>query len=124
MKILLHTEEDLEFQSFDQPGLEVEPRDPDAHYSALQMFATSVALCTYSVLASYADTIDVSDADMTMRIKWSYADDPFRIGHMDMDIRWPGVPDSRIKAARAAANHCTLHHTLEQPPEFVTRVHG
>jgi uncharacterized OsmC-like protein len=123
MKIIMHTEEHLEFKEFDQPGFDIEAHDPEAHYSALQMFATSLALCTFSVLVSYGETIDASTDNVSVRVRWSYVEHPFRIGHIDMDIRWPGVPPSRLRAARVAASHCTIHHTLEKPPEMVTEVH-
>ena len=123
MKIILHSEEDLELVQFQQPGMEVEATDEQAHFSALQMFATSLGLCTYSMLVSYGETISVSADELRIRVRWSYADKPYRIGSLAMDIRWPGLPDSRLKAAQLAANHCTIHHTLEKPPEVTTVVH-
>lgn len=123
MKVLLHSSEDLELTEFAEPGFEIEPLDPHANYSALQMFATSLALCTYSVLAGYAEQIDTGAQDISVRVRWSYAEEPFRIGYIDMDVRWPGLPESRVKAAKRAAAQCTLHNTLEHPPEVDTEVH-
>ncbi len=124
MRIILHAEEDLEFRQFDVPGLDIEPEHPELHYSALQMFATSLALCTYSMLASYGEIIGTNVEGMSMRICWSYAEKPFRIGHIDMDVHWPALPSSRVQAARLAAGHCTLHHMLEKPPAIVTEVNA
>ncbi len=122
MKVILHAKEDLEFRDFASPGLDIEPADPQAHFSALQMFATSLALCTYSVLAAYGEHIAVDAAGLRMRLRWSYAEDPYRIGDIAMDIHWPNVPKSRVKAAERAAAQCTLHNTLLHPPAVHTRI--
>lgn len=122
MRVILHTEEDLEFRDFGTPSLEIQPEDPGAHYSALQMFATSLALCTYSILASYAEQIDIPDENLVIRMRWIYAEDPMRVSDIDMDIEWPELPSSRLEAARRAAAHCTIHNTLAHPPRVETRV--
>ena len=122
MKIVLHAPEDLELKSFDEPGMDIEARDPEAHYGATQMFAASLALCTGSVLVAYADQAGAHVTDLAIRVKWHYADKPFRIGAIDMAIRWPSLPETRLDAARRAASHCTLHHTLEQIPELTTTI--
>ena len=49
MRIIMNSDEDLDITDFTQPGINIESNAPDSHYSALQMFATSLALCTYSV---------------------------------------------------------------------------
>lgn len=122
MKIYMHTEEDLEFSEFSEATFELVASSSDQHYSALQMFATSLALCTYSVLAEYGDTIDTDTGELSIRVRWEYEQSPFRVGMIDMAVTWPGVPKSRLEAARRAATHCTLHHTLERPPRVITTV--
>ena len=122
MRVILHGEEDLEFRDFGTPSLDIQPEDPEAHYSAMQMFATSLALCTYSILASYGEQIDVPEENMVIRVRWGYAGDPMRIAGIDMDIQWPELPESRLKAAQRAASHCTIHNTLAHPPSVDTRV--
>ena len=122
MKIVMHDEEDLEIKEFGSPEFEIESVNSQAHYSALQMFATSIALCTYSVLAGYGEQINSPTKNIVIRIRWSYVEDPFRIGDINMEISWPGLPESRLKAAQRAASDCTLHHTLENSPSIVTQV--
>jgi uncharacterized OsmC-like protein len=122
MKVILHDEENLEFRQFNQPALEIEPENPQLQYSALQMFATSLAICTYSILTGYAEQIDASIDNLFMNVKWQYSEDPTRIHHIDMDIHWPELPESRLKAAQRAASYCPLHQTLENPPKIITNV--
>lgn len=122
MRIIMNSAEDLDISDFNRPGINIESRDPEAHYSAMQMFATSLALCTYSVLASYAEQIQVKADNLAVHMQWRYGQQPFRIDHIEMEIDWPELPESRLEAARRAAEMCTLHNTLAQPPELVTRV--
>lgn len=122
MNVIMHQSEDIELTEFDEPGLHIEQHDPEAHFSAMQMFATSMGICTYSVLAGYAEQIDAVTKQLSVRMRWSYAEHPYRIGQIDMDIQWPELPPSRLKAAQRAATKCTLHNTLEQPPQVATRL--
>lgn len=123
MRVTVHGETDLAIDRFDSPDLEVESLDPEAGYGALQIFATSMALCTFSALAAYAEIIAAPMDNIAMRVRWDYTDRPLRIANIGMEITWPDVPESRIEAAVRAAAHCTLHNTLSHPPEVVTRVH-
>lgn len=124
MKAVLKDEGELELREFEDPGFSVEPRDPSLVFSAMEMFAVSMALCTFSVLASYAEQIDADTKDVVVGIRWDYAEDPARIGRIEMAIDWPALPESRRHAAERAAAHCTLHNTLEQPPSVQTRVNA
>jgi uncharacterized OsmC-like protein len=122
MKIIMHDEENLEFRQFNNPGLDIEPLAPDLQYSALQMFATSLAICTYSILTDYGEQANASTDNLSMSVKWAYSKDPMRVKNIDMDIHWPELPSSRLKAAQRVASFCTLHQTLETPPKIVTNV--
>jgi uncharacterized OsmC-like protein len=122
MDVVLNSSEDLEITNFNSNGINITTKDETAYYSALQMFAVSLSLCTYSVLYSYSEQIDAPVDDLSVHIRWSYAEKPFRIDKIDMDIHWPALPESRLEAAQRAASMCTLHHTLEHPPKVITTV--
>lgn len=123
MKILMHSETDITMSEFDAPAFDIETAPgAEAHYSALQMFATSLGLCTASVLMAYAEQISVATEGLQVRLRWQYAEKPFRVGGMEMDIVWPSLPENRLRAAERAASQCTIHNTLHHPPELVTRV--
>lgn len=123
MHIQMHGESDLTLSGVEAPGFEVEV-DPEvhAHFSALPMFATSLGLCTASVLATYGEQLDVPLEDLRVRVSWTYAEDPYRVDDIDMAITWPSLPESRREAVRRAAEKCTIHNTLHDPPEIETRV--
>ncbi len=123
MNVRLHSEEDLTLGDFEAPGLHVEADEGvHAHYSALQMFAVSLGLCTASVLMAYGDMLQVSTRQLSVRIRWAVVEKPYRVDDIVMDIRWPELPESRLTAAQRAAEQCTIHNTLLHPPKMVTTV--
>lgn len=123
MEIRLHGESDLTLANFDEPEFEVTVDDGvHAHFSALPMFAASLGLCTASVVETYAERFDVTADDLEIRIDWEYAEAPYRVADIDMGITWPSLPESRRAAVERAAESCTIHNTLEHPPEVATRV--
>ncbi len=122
MNVIMRHSEDLELTDFHEPGLNIQQHNPDAHYSAMQMFATAMGLCTYSVLAGYAEQHATPTEQISLRLRWDYVEHPYRVGQLEMDILWPELPPSRQDAAQRAARKCTLHNTLEQPPQVTTRL--
>jgi uncharacterized OsmC-like protein len=122
MRIVMNADNDLEFTRLLEPDMVVESRDPDAAYSALQMFATSVALCSFSMLYSYGDNFGADAEEIRLRVRWAYAEHENRIESIDLSIHWPGLPEARRTAAERAAALCTLHRTLEHPPHVTTHL--
>ncbi|SCZ52357.1 OsmC family protein [Thiohalomonas denitrificans] len=122
MKVIQYAETDIELTELYQAGFDVEPTDPEAPFSALQLFATSLGLCTFSVLTAYAAHLQVDPAGIRIRLQWQYSEHPMRVSDIDMSIVWPDLPADRLEAAQRAAEHCALHHTLAQPPTVKTRV--
>lgn len=125
MRITLEGDHSLVVTEIGEPGMEVETAPQvHAHFTSFEMFATSVGLCTASVLAAYGEQLDVETEGLAVRVRWTVAEKPRRIGELSLDFAWPELPASRRRAAERAAAHCPLHKTLENPPKLVTRVHA
>ena len=122
MLITLHSDNSITLGRFQEPDFQIESDSEDVHFSAIPMFATSLGLCTFSVIAEYARRFEADTASIEVDIDWSYEEDPFRMGQISMEIRWPELPEERLQAVERAASHCTIHNTLEHPPEMTTRV--
>lgn len=123
MKLDLRRSTELELSELARPGLHIENDAEGEGFGALQMFAASMALCTASVLHHYAHhVLQVGVEGLRLTVAWDYADKPSRVGRLEMLVSWPELPEDRREAARRAAETCTLHNTLERPPEVVTRV--
>lgn len=123
MLIHLHGATDLELTRLDEPGMHIHGDADGEGFSALQMLACSLVLCTGSVLAAYAEgVLEVGIEDLALRVRWEYAESPYRVGSMHVTIRWPQVPDDRIEAVKRAVKTCTVHRTFEHPPAIETTV--
>lgn len=123
MIIHLHGASDLELTNIDEPGFHVHGDAEGEGFGALQMFAASLVLCTAAVLDAYAVGVLKTDVtNLSLRVRWDYAEDPFRVGSMHVTVRWPEIPDNRVEALKRAVKTCTVHRTLEHPPALSTEL--
>lgn len=115
MKIILLTDESIRL--IPDPGpMTIEAPTADQSYSPFHMLASSLAYCTFSVMYSWATHVGLEADDLTIDVKWTFADDPHRVGSMDLTFDWPSLPAKRLQAAKRAAELCTVHATLHHPP--------
>ena len=102
--------------------MSVEADSAEMTYSPGHMLASSLAVCTYSILQSWATNADLPAADLAVEVGFEYVEKPHRIGSMEVSLDWPSLPAGRRDAARRAAALCTIHRTLHAPPEITTSV--
>lgn len=121
MKILLLSDDRLRVQGGAGP-LSVEAESAEMTYSPGHMLASSLAVCTYSVLQSWATNADIPADDLAVEVGFGYVEKPHRIGSMEVSLDWPSLPAERRAAAQRAAALCTIHRTLHAPPEITTSV--
>lgn len=120
---MLLSEDRLRVQGGAGP-LSVEADSAEMTYSPGHMLASSLAVCTYSILQSWATNADIPAADLAVEVGFEYVEKPHRIGKMEVALDWPSLPVDRRDAARRAAGLCPIHRTLHAPPEVVTVVAG
>jgi uncharacterized OsmC-like protein len=123
LKIMLLSEDRLRVQGGAGP-LSVEADSAEMTYSPGHMLASSLAVCTYSILQSWATNADLPAADLAVEVGFEYVEKPHRIGKMEVALDWPSLPAERREAARRAAGLCPIHRTLHAPPEVKTVVSG
>lgn len=121
MKITLLSEDRIRLDG-GAGALSVEAESAETTYSPFHMLASGLAVCTYSVLASWGTNAKLGVEDLAIEVGWGFADEPHRVGEMDMVIDWPSLPENRREAARRAANLCTIKKTLEIPPALRVEV--
>jgi uncharacterized OsmC-like protein len=121
VKITLLSDERIRLDGNAGP-LTVEAESPDAHYSPFHMLASGLATCTYAVLRSWAENAGLEGGDLAVEVGWSFADDPHRVGAMEVDLLWPSLPSARHAAAVRTADLCAIKKTLVHPPEVRTEV--
>jgi uncharacterized OsmC-like protein len=118
MKIILLSEDSIRLVA-DTGPMTIEAQDPDQSYSPFHMLGSSLATCTFSVLYSWATNAGLSVDDLTIDVSWTFAEDPYRVGRLEMTFDWPSLPENRVRAATRAAELCTIHTTLSHPPEIM-----
>lgn len=121
MKIILLSEERIRLQGGAGP-LSIEAESAETQYSPFHMLASGVATCTYSVLHSWATHAGLSADDLALEVGWSFADDPHRVGGMEVVLEWPSLPEGRRTAAERAAALCPVSKTLEHSTPIELRV--
>lgn len=121
MKITLLSDDRIRLDG--RPGpMTIEAESAEMTYSPFHMLASSLATCTHSVLASWATNARLPADDLIIEVGWSFAEEPHRVGTMDVDIQWPSLPQNRRTAAQRVADLCTVKVTLKNPPEVHTAV--
>ena len=121
MKITLIAEDAIRLEPLPGP-MTIEAESEDQLYSPFHMLGSGLAFCTYSVLASWASNAKLESGDIVVEVRWQFAEDPHRLGSIDMSIEWPSLPAARAKAAERVAHMCAIHATLTQPPHLTTTV--
>ena len=115
MKITLLSDEAVRLESTGG-AMTIEALAPEQSYSPFHMLASSLAYCTWSVLASWASHAGITPDDLAIEVRWEFAEKPHRVGTIDMSFTWPSLPMARQAAAKRAAELCAVHATLSHPP--------
>jgi uncharacterized OsmC-like protein len=103
-----------------EPGpLTIEAQSAEQTYSPFHMLASSLAMCTFSVMYSWATHGDLPADDLTIDVRWTFAEDPQRVGEISLTFDWPSLPERRLPAAKRVAEMCSIHATLKRAPRIV-----
>ena len=90
----------------------IEALSADQAYSPFHMLASGLAVCTLSILHSWAETVGLSADDLAIEVSWTFAEEPHRIGELALALDWPSLPAARTRTAYRVAELCPIHHTL------------
>lgn len=115
MKITLTSEDSLRLEGTPGP-LTIEAPTAEQSYSPFHMLASALAMCTWSVLVSWAGHKGHPVDGLAIDVAWEFAENPKRVGSIQERIRWPKLPEDQRERALRVAALCTIHRTLEQPP--------
>ncbi len=120
MKITLLSDEAIRLEPA-TGQLTIEAESANQEYSPYQMLASGLAVCTFGVMQSWASNIGVSADDLVIDVSWSFADNPHRVGAMELLYQWPSLPEDRKRVAQRVAELCPVHKTLMQSPSMTIR---
>lgn len=123
MKILLTSAESLRVEPTSGP-LTIEAPTPDVSYGPFHMLGSSLAMCTLSVLQSWATNKSIGVDDLRIDVGWSFVDKPHRVGSMSITLDWPSLAADMWPRALRVARLCGVHNTLTHPPEILVGTTG
>jgi len=90
-----------------------------AYPSAPELLMASLGSCIGSVLVYFADRRDLDLEGMSIDLDWKIAEDPHRIGAIDIAVSIPKkIPPAQAKALDRVAHACLIHNTLTHPPKI------
>jgi len=115
VKITLLSDESLRLDGLGGP-MTIEAESPDQSYSPFHMLASGLAVCTHSVLMSWATNAKIHADDLAIEVSWSFAEKPHRVGDLKLTFEWADLPKERVETAKRVAALCTVHATLQHPP--------
>jgi len=123
MKILLTSAESLRVEPTSGP-LTIEAPTADMSYGPFHMLGSSLAMCTFSVLQSWATNKSLGVDDLRIDVSWSFVEKPHRVGSMNVKLEWPSLAADMWPRALRVANLCGVHNTLTNSPQIVVEATG
>jgi putative redox protein len=83
-----------------------------------ELFVASLASCVAFYARRYLARHQLPTSGLTVMAGYAIEPRPARVADITIDITLPdGVPADRHDALLAVASHCTVHNTLDDPPQ-------
>lgn len=83
-----------------------------------ELFVSSLAACIAFYVRRFLTRHELATEGLAVDATYSFATNPTRVDSISIEIHLrDAVPDERRPGLLAVARHCTVHNTLEQPPE-------
>lgn len=99
----------------DQP---IEDGGSDAAPTPTELFVASLASCVAHYARRFLVRHDLPTEGLSVAATFTMAERPARVGEVTVSVTVPeGVPEARRAALLAVVSHCTVHNSLQQPPE-------
>ena len=85
----------------------------DIAISPYHLLAGSLASCIVLLIQPWAERSGIDLGPVIIAVSWEHvgAGDN-RVKQMDVNLSWPGLPDSRKKVVQRLAEACPIHATL------------
>ncbi|MDP3713162.1 MAG: OsmC family protein [Mycobacteriales bacterium] len=104
----------------DQP---VDAGGEDTAPTPVELLVASLSSCVAHYAHSYLRRHGLSEEGLAVHATAEMADRPARVGSITVELTLPpGVPEERRAALLAVASHCTVHNTLQAPPDVTVRL--
>jgi len=95
----------------------VEDGGQDAGMSPVDLFVGSVASCVAYFVGQFCARHDISRDGLTIEANWAMAEQPHRVGHIDIGIHLPHRMTAEQKERLLKVAHgCTVHQSIAVTP--------
>lgn len=83
-----------------------------------ELFVASLGACVAFYVRRFLARHELSADGLAVEVEYEMAAKPARVGEITVRLRLPAsVPPERRPALLAVASHCTVHNTLDDPPD-------
>jgi putative redox protein len=90
----------------------------DSAPTPTELFVSSLAACVAFYARRYLTRHGLPEEGLAVEADYEFAPKQPRVGTIRIRLRVPeGVPSERLAALHAVASHCTVHNTLQHPPD-------
>ena len=95
----------------------------DVAITPYHLLAGSLASCIVLLIAPWAERSGFDLSPLTISVGWEHVGGgDNRVKHMDVDLWWPGLADSRKVVVQRLAKACPIHATLVSGTEISSHV--
>lgn len=95
----------------------------DVNFQPVELFLASLGSCMLSTMLEYAERNHIELADASVDLSGQMANKPRRIGRVNVVYHLPvELSQVHLDALVRAGNHCTIHQSLERPPDLLVSV--
>jgi putative redox protein len=103
----------------DQP---VEDGGENTAPTPTELFLASLTACVAFYAERFLRRHKLSAQGLKVSCAYRWAANPNRVGEIDLTVEAPGITAAKREAFMRVIEHCTVHNTLEHPPQVRIRV--
>jgi putative redox protein len=100
--------------SADQP---VEDGGGDTAPTPTELFLASLTACVGFYAERFLRRHNLSTEGLKVGCTYGWAENPHRVGAIELTVDAPGITTAKREAFARVIEHCTVHNTLDHPPE-------
>jgi putative redox protein len=91
----------------------------DSGPTPTELFVASLTACVAHYARRFLVRHGLSFEGLCVQAEFTMAERPARVGSITITLDVPaGIPENKRAAFLAVASHCTVHNTLETPPDI------
>jgi uncharacterized OsmC-like protein len=96
--------------------------DPGVGPTPTELFVAGLGACVGFYAERYLRRHELPLEGLAVSVDYEIGERPARVTSMNIRLALPaGIPAERVPGLMAVASHCTVHNSLEHPPEITIK---